>query len=729
MGEAGSGVLVEDEGARAAFAPDETLFRALGESPTVAIFRADLDNHLLYVNERFCEIFRMSAQEVLAQDWIKQLHPEDLHQLESWAAPKPRSAFFRLLFPDGSVAYVSGQQTILYDEAGRPVGKVGTIVDITESEQGRRFDAMRNQLLEAVAKNEPTRVALRLLVKGLEEQCLSCSCVLLFTKYGRPFVTVGERVPQGLGKLIEQKLEALTPNWFTRPADVGLRMLHTADLKQGQDELGRLVEEAGLISLRELEVHSAGGLPIGWISLIAQQADVLTARHCEVLQEAARLATMAWENRQQYNKLQHRAQHDALTDLPNRLGLEAYVAELMQASSVRWSAALLCLDVDRFKQVNDLLGHSAADQLLLLIKRRLAGVLDPGDMLCRTGGDEFALLLPGVGTQDEASAMAQSVGLAMEEPFSFGNHEISATLSIGVSMFPDDGLDVDALLGAAEKAMFRVKSNGRDGYQVYQRDNDIGMSVMTVEGLLRKALKDGGFELLYQPQYTRSGRLAAFEALIRLRHDGQLWTPARFISVAEESGLIVPIGKWVLAEACRQAELWRQVLGHGVRMAVNVSALQFARADFPELVLRVLAETGLPAEMLELELTETVVMARIGETADQMRQLAGAGVRFAIDDFGTGFSSLHYLHRLPVQTLKIDRSFVSEMLEAGGTGPLVKGIISLAHSLQIEVVAEGVETVAQRAGLTELGCDLLQGYLHGEPLREAAATELLMRAE
>jgi diguanylate cyclase (GGDEF)-like protein len=428
-----------------------------------------------------------------------------------------------------------------------------------------------------------------------------------------------------------------------------------------------------------------------------------------VLEEQIEQATEASQ------QLVHQAQHDPLTGLPNRLLFEDRLAQALARSRRSKShMAVFCIDLDRFKQVNDSYGHHTGDLYLKSVTSRFLTRIRESDTLARTGGDEFAVVVENLRDVEDAGKVAQNLLDTLKRPLMLDGNVLQGAASIGVAVYPYDGDEPESLRKAADQAMYRAKSQGRNHCEVFSEE---AREMLDLETTLRKALEIGGFHLQYQPQVTCEGHLAGFEALLRFKHPklGML-PPSRFIPIAEESGLIVPIGDWAFREALRQALEWKKQYGFSHRMAVNVSPLQFTKPDFAETVESILKNSGLPPNQVEMELTETMVMSNVDESSRQMSRLKQLGVHISIDDFGTGYSSLSYLHRLPIDTLKIDRSFVDKMTEPGGTRPIVEAIISLARSLGLQTIAEGVETPEQLELLTQLKCDVIQGFLFSRPL-------------
>ncbi len=436
------------------------------------------------------------------------------------------------------------------------------------------------------------------------------------------------------------------------------------------------------------------------------------------------------ERQQLHYRLIHQAHHDILTGLPNRLLLLDRMEHAL-ASAARQSrkTAVICLDIDRFKQINDTYGHSVGDQCLKEVADRLRSRLRAADTVARSGGEEFTVVLGDLTTAYDAEKVAEDLLTALRKPMIADQYPIDIAASIGIAIYPDHGTTASELWRSADAAMYRVKRSGGNHYVLVSHEISASTSEANeLEIFMRRALKEGGFEVYYQPEYGASGGFRGLEALLRLHHPRYgLVTPERFIPIAEESGLIVPVGSWVLREVCRQIRQWHSEGVVVSRVAINVSPLQFMRMDFSRQVRQVVSESGVRPDTLEIEMTETTVMRNLEEVARQMRDLAEFGIQFSVDDFGTGYSSLRHLHQLPVRTLKIDRSFVGQVAEPNGTSALVQAILSLAHSLNLQVVAEGVEREEQAEALARMGCDSMQGYLFAEP-QPAANVAALVRS-
>ena len=418
-------------------------------------------------------------------------------------------------------------------------------------------------------------------------------------------------------------------------------------------------------------------------------------------------------------RIQHMAHHDFLTGLPNRFLLTdrfRQVAAAAQRNESRF--ALLFIDLDRFKNVNDTLGHSIGDQLLRDVAARLTAMVRGTDTISRQGGDEFLVLLGEIETPEAVAQVARKLIQVLSEPFLLDGHQITVTPSIGIAVSPEDGSNLDALLKHADLAMYDAKLQGRNNYQFFRREmNARSLELLLMESDLRQALRKCEFELHYQPLIAVSeGRPIGLEALLRWRHPERgLVSPVDFIPMAEETGLILPIGQWVLNTACQQLALWRANGWPNLRMSVNLSAAQFRRQDLIEQVRTALATARLPADALELEVTESILMIDAEGTENMLNALSAMGVTLAIDDFCTGYSSLAYLKRFSVNTLKVDRSFVHGIGIDNEDAAICMAVIGLARTLHLNVVAEGVETQAQYDWLADAGCHIIQGFLMGRP--------------
>ena len=418
--------------------------------------------------------------------------------------------------------------------------------------------------------------------------------------------------------------------------------------------------------------------------------------------------------------LQHVATTDPLTKLPNRLYFNDQLgASLLRARRSGKKVAVLLMDLDRFKNVNDTLGHQVGDELLVEVAKRLKHAVRSFDTVARLGGDEFTVILEKISNTNEVSEIARSISRELAKPFVMGSHEVCTAASMGVCVYPSDSLNTDEMVRFADAAMYRAKSLGRNNIQFFTTDLNAELfRRFTLENDLRFALRENQFELMFQPQYdVKKKEVVGMEALLRWNHPtrGQL-SPDEFIDIAEETGVIETVGDWVLSRACECLSELREQGHTGLRVSVNLSARQFSQANLHQTIVDILERTKLPPSALELELTESALLEDAGHSIDTLKTLREIGVELSIDDFGTGYSSLSRLRRLPLSRIKIDKSFVFGLPSNQDDRSITQAIVSMAHDLGLEVVSEGVETKAQAIFLEQINCDLLQGYFLGRPM-------------
>lgn len=438
------------------------------------------------------------------------------------------------------------------------------------------------------------------------------------------------------------------------------------------------------------------------------------------LRTVANTLVTAIERQRAQKRLTYLAQFDALTDLPNRRHLSLFLNEVIeQAAAQRRPAGVMFIDLDHFKKVNDILGHDIGDQLLVQATQRLRQCARSGDLVARLGGDEFALVLPDAVGDEELARLSRAIIDALSRPFLLHGQQLFVPASIGVARYPQDGDSAEQLLKNADTAMYAAKNGGRNGYRLYTAAMQAGAEQrLRTEAQLHQALENGEFLLHYQPKLELAGgKLSGFEALLRWRHPERgLVPPLEFVGMLEDTGLIIPVGEWVVQEVCAQQQAW---LAQGLPVkpvAINLSARQLRQADLADTIESIVAASGLAPSLLEFELTESMLMADPEAAVDILGRIKRLGIRLSIDDFGTGYSSLAYLKRFPLDALKIDRTFVCDLPHDSDDAAITKAVINLAHSLNLKVVAEGVENAQQLRELERFGCDEVQGYLTGRPL-------------
>jgi diguanylate cyclase (GGDEF)-like protein len=488
----------------------------------------------------------------------------------------------------------------------------------------------------------------------------------------------------------------------------------------------------GIRACLAIPVFSGKGQVLGTVALLNSEPHAHGSSDHQLLEMTAKLAAIAIEQRSLTERLAHLAHHDTLTGLPNRLlASDRLDGALARCNRHSEKTAIIYIDLDRFKHVNDSLGHQTGDLLLRQVADRLKGYTRKSDTLARMGGDEFLVILNRIVDITDVSKASQRILNALVTPFSIEGRQLHIGASIGISVFPDHGLDATELQRNADIAMYSAKNEGGNRYRYYTEEmNALVIERLEIENDLRKALERGEFELFFQPQFQLSSRdVYGVEALLRWNHPelGRI-PPARFIPIAEETGLIIPIGSWVLRTACEQNRAWQDAGYSPFRIAVNVSALQVVHPGFVDEVAAVLAETGLHPRWLELEITESVLMRDMSVVARLLEEIRRLGVSVAIDDFGNGYSSMSYLQRLPVDCLKVDQSFIREIEQLSELSTrsrtLLRTFVSLASSLGVRLLAEGVENDEQFKFLNEIGCEMGQGFLLGVPM-PAKEIELL----
>lgn len=671
-------------------------------------------------------------------DFLRRLPEEDRDHMvalftQAARNKQPFSHETRIVRPDGEIRMLFDKVEVLEDANGVVTGLAGACLDITSRKRTEMLEHDRSQILEQVAQDEPLTGILLRVADALEHQRQDLRACLLLVKDGRMMCGACPSMPPEFATAIESVTIADGNGSFASAVMTGNPML-TADTATDPNwkNMQRLCGHFQIRSCWSMPIVSANGGVLGTLSLIGPVPRAATESDRKLLESVCRLAAVAIDHRELTEKLTHQAQHDALTGLPNRLLFHDRLSQaLAQAHRNGQQVAVIYMDLDRFKHINDTMGHSSGDALLRQAAARLDNCVRRSDTLARLGGDEFTVVLAELEDPRDAMRAAKNIVEAMRLPFTVEGRELFVTISLGISLFPDDGEDSETLMVNADVAMYRAKELGRDNFQWFAAEmNIMARERMELEWHLRYAMQLGQLSLAYQPQCNAAGDVLAFEALMRWQHPtlGAV-APSRFIPLAEDSSLIISLGEWALRKACAQATEWRKAGHPKLRISVNVSALQFNRPDWVDTVRNALRDTQLPPEALELEITESLLLESERETTSNLFELRKLGVGVAIDDFGTGYSSLSYLHKLPISTLKIDQSFVREIgaqpLQGQEAAPIVRTIIALAHNLGMSVVAEGVETEAQRELLVRLGCEGLQGFYLHKPLDVVQARALL----
>lgn len=607
------------------------------------------------------------------------------------------------------------------DKNGNVIGVIGVAADVTERQRWETIQRDRNRVIEMVAKNQPLRETLTELSYLLERNQTDIVCSFVLQKQGQTYATVAPNLPQEFTQFLNAHPELYPKNDAALETDY---LLHDfCWMAYRQAAATHHIYPYRSIPIWDGNSHLLGMLMIHGYEASWTQTSQLPVDDPSLVKMVTDVAAIAIEQHHMTEQLAYQANHDPLTGLPNRLAFEVRLEQaISQAHRGGKQLALLFIDLDRFKVINDTLGHGIGDGLLKEVAHRLRACLGPNDIVARMGGDEFAMLLGDVGTSNDAVCTAQAVLECLKVPCVIDGYELRVTGSVGISFYPIHGHSSEELLSKADVALYESKDHGRNTYFLYDTQVNVSdLGSVKLENSLAYALERNEFQLYYQPQFDlETDQLIGMEALLRWKHpELGIIPPTKFIPIAEASGLIIPIGGWVLKEACRQTQVWRK-MGYELFTSVNVSILQFRRDDFLDAVISALEHAQLNPQCLELELTETMLMRHTQMTTQKFAEFKRLGVRIAIDDFGTGYSSLNYLQQLPINTLKIDRSFVRSI----GDDPqwtakgktIIKAITTMAHALGMSVVAEGVETEQQLDVLRNLDCDGLQGYLFSKPL-------------
>jgi diguanylate cyclase (GGDEF)-like protein/PAS domain S-box-containing protein len=720
---------------------DSEALQAILNNSQAAMFIKDSTGRYLHVNERLARDCGMPREAFLGRT-----------DTEIFCADVSKSLQFNdtVVLTRGQALEFKQQRTLdgrchtnlifkfpVRDPSGRIVGVGGTVTDITAQLQGAQSaqnQSMRQKLIAAFGHfalqnpefDELITEAAATVRKGLQPE---------FSRYLA--LTSGDETALQFkagcgwsGAWAEQTtFDAVveTKDRFS----IGAR--ETALIQdyslETRNRPSPIIKDHGIRSGAEVLVWGAHG-PYGLLGVYSRAPGTFSQESVDFLRGIKNTLAAAIDRKRAEDRLAYLAQFDALTGLPNRtLYIERLWQALRQMDRGKHTLGVLFVDVDRFKSVNDKLGHSGGDQVLARVAARLEGCVRPTDTVSRLSGDEFALLLDYIAEPEDASMVAQRVIASLAEPFHVNGHEVYVSASLGISIAPNDGSNPDVLLKNADLAMYRAKRAGRNAYQFFVAE----MNAQTAERLqteteLRGALERREFVLHYQPKADiATGLISGFEALLRWNHPKRgLVSPTEFVPILEDTGLICEVGEWVVRQACEQLRAWQIDGLAGRPIAVNLSALQFNHNDLDVSISRILQDTQIDPNLLEFEITESTLMSDSEEAVRVLGNMKKCGIRLSVDDFGTGYSSLAYLKRFPLDSLKIDRAFIRDITTDSGDATIARAIISLAQSLKLKVVAEGVETLAQLQFLRDHGCDEMQGYLFAQPMPAAECARALL---
>ena len=664
----------------------------LVERVAIGMSRVGLDGVLLEVNQKFCDLLGYDRAELIGKAVKDLTHPDDCDQgsmfrsLLTGSNTKAASGEKRFIRKDDTLIWTRRTMSLECDGAGNPQYIVWLVEDISERKQAEMELRQTQEQFRQLAEHIP--------------QVLWIADIAQ-----RKLLYVSPAAEQLFGRSLKEIYAC--PHTLIRavPRDERRRLIHRrlSEATGGNhDEVVRVVRPDGTVRwVRDLAFPIRDG--DGKVYRVAGIAEDITAR------------------RESEQRLAYLAHYDGLTNLPNRLLFYDRLGQAIAlAKREQWIVGVMFIDVDRFKDVNDTLGHAVGDKLLQKVSKRLIKSVRAEDTVGRLGGDEFAVVLSRLGTAQDAEAVAQNIIQSFDDPFELDSGtEIYVTASIGITLYPTDSTDRDSLLKNADLAMYCAKEEGRNTYERYSAEMDTrNAGRLDMKSMLRRALEREEFVLYYQPKVdVQSDRAIGVEALIRW-HSPQLGfvSPKDFIPIAEEIGLIVPIGEWVLRTACAQNRAWQDAGHEPLVMSVNLSARQFREKYLVDKIVGVLNETGLEARYLDLEITESLIMSHADSTVGLLERLHRLGVGISIDDFGTGYSSLAYLKRFPVQSIKIDQSFVRDLTTDSDDAAIVTAVVAMAKSLKLKVIAEGVETKEQLEFLAKLQCDEYQGHYFGRPV-------------
>lgn len=672
----------------------ERTFRLIYEDAPVMLYSFDNTGNITNVNRYWLETTGYRREEVVGHNIAAFITPKSMQQVlqvyrpQLWGQGELRGAEYELLQRNGRILLIEMHAVVTENLNDRPTA-IAVMHNITERRRAEQQQRLATQVFHNASEG--------ILITDAKTRIIAVNPA--FTNI------TGYSADRAVGKRS--------------------RMFSPEDPTLLNESMLESLQHSGHWQGEMLDRRANGEVYPAWLSISAvrDEGSLDISHYVGVFTDIT-------ERKKNEQQLHFMANHDVLTKLPNRaLFHDRLNHAIANASRQQLQLAVLFIDLDRFKLINDTLGHAAGDEVLRALSRRLLHCLRDTDTLARPAGDEFTAVLEGIHQANDAAVVAQRMLQALEPPVLFDNQQIFMSASIGIALYPTDAVEAATLLKFADVAMYRAKEQGKNNFQFYSAEmNAVSLERLLIENSLRNALEREQLVVFYQPQVdSRSGKIVGAEALLRWRHPqlGMI-PPSRFIAIAEETGLIAAMGEWVLRQACLHLVAWGQA-GYALSIAVNLSARQFLQGNIARSVAKILQETGANPQCLELEITESMIMRNPDEAIEMMHALNGLGVKLAIDDFGTGYSSLSTLKRFPIDTLKVDRSFIQNIPNDSQDMAITEAVVQMAKSLKLAVVAEGVETEEQQVFLSELGCDYLQGYLISPPVAVGEFLPLLSR--
>jgi diguanylate cyclase (GGDEF)-like protein/PAS domain S-box-containing protein len=715
-------LLMDEQELRVRLAHKESRFRMLAENSPNLIVRYDLDCRRIYCNPAYEEKFGLPGGMAL------NTMPEQLWRVANYSAAEYQSILRKVMTSglsekvllewnkaDGSLVINDFHLVPEWDADGSISNVIAIGHDISVLKQQQRLDKDRSQVFERIVQGGELAEVLAMVAAHVERAIANQQCAILLLDEKNRCLRIGaaSSLPESYLQAADQFAQKFSDNGYSHFYWTGFI---------------ELASQHNLIVSRYEPILNSENRLLGMLTLYQKPPATKADLDISFIRQVCNLAAISIERKRIEELVQHHASYDALTNLPNRRMFgDKLRDEITKAQRGNSNVTLLFLDLDRFKAVNDTMGHEVGDMLLIEAANRIHACVRESDTVARLGGDEFVVLIPNVADISHLGRAAKNIVDALCLPFELNGHIAYVSASIGIASYPSDADNADKLVSCADQAMYAAKDAGRNGFHFYSEELSIRANErLTLELDLRHAIQQNELELYYQPKINLAdGRLIGSEALLRWKHPQRgMVPPDKFISIAEDSGLILEIGEWVLRQGCQTACEWNGIEKPLHKVAINLSARQFQTGNLCSLVSTILAETACAPEWIELEITESLLLEEGGDALKTLNCFQQIGISIAIDDFGTGYSALSYLARFPINTLKIDRSFISNVTDQGYHAELVKAIISIAHSLNQKVVAEGVETVAQAETLLSYGCHIAQGYLYSKPVPKMAFSSL-----